>query len=187
MSDLNTLLAQLTAQTARLIKDRKPAVTLAPHVVEALSNPNHPHHPNRQEATVNTTTTVKDDDVSVALLLCPFPKAECDTLTARTGEPCGNLAHPDDEHDWASYDSSDVHQRTAEWEAQAQPRPTVIIQHFTPKKLPMTAIQRAQANAALETAMPGVRFGTNLRQHKAHQLLVEFVGLDDANQIMGGN
>lgn len=87
-------------------------------------------------------------------------------------------------HDWDAYDSSDIHQRTQEWEAQA--RQATVIQHFTPKRKPITANQRAQANAALMQEMPGVQFGANLRQHKAHAMLVDFLGLDTANTIMAG-
>lgn len=90
------------------------------------------------------------------------------------------------EHDWASYDSSDIHQRTAEWETQA--RQPVVIQHFVPKKrkLRITEAQRVQANAALDPIMPGVRLSEHLTQRKAHALLVEFVGVDVANTIMTG-
>lgn len=92
----------------------------------------------------------------------------------------------DGEHDWASYDSSDIHQRTAEWETQANMRPT--IQHFTPTRKPMriTAAQLAQANTALDKEMPGVTLGANLRQNKAHELLVGFLGADAADRIMTG-
>lgn len=88
-----------------------------------------------------------------------------------------------DEHDWTAYDSSDIHLRTQEWETQAQP---VAVQHFAPTRKPITAAQREQANAALATVMPGVQLGENMRQRKAHEILVSFLGVDAANLILAG-
>jgi hypothetical protein len=90
-----------------------------------------------------------------------------------------------DEHDWASYDSSDIHLRTQEWEAQTRP---TVIQHFVPKtrKLTITPTQREHANAALMRAMPGVQLGQNVSQRKAHELLVSFLGEATADTIMTG-
>lgn len=126
-------------------------------------------HNTRQEATVNTDTIELRER---------FANSE----TIREGA-INELVADMDEHDWDSYDSSDIHLRMQEWEAQARP---TVIQHFVPKKQPITATQREHANAALMKTMPGVQIGANLRQHTAYKLLVEFLGLDAANTIMGG-
>lgn len=95
------------------------------------------------------------------------------------------LAWSEPTHDWAAYDSSDIHERTAEWEAQAVAAERPVIQHFVAKKRTLiTATQREQANAALTVVMPGVRLSEHLRQSTAHKMLTDFVGLDAANRIM---
>lgn len=86
------------------------------------------------------------------------------------------------EHEWNTYDSSDIHQRQAEWEAQAAA--PVTIQQYTFPRERMTHAQFMRANAALANAVPGVQLGENMRQHRAHDVLSQFVGLDLATSLM---
>lgn len=89
-----------------------------------------------------------------------------------------------DMHDWAAYDSSDIHERTAEWEAQAVAAERPVIQHYTPKRVPLGETRRRHANQLLDHAMPGVRLGEGVSERLAHQMLTDFCSLDDANMIL---
>jgi hypothetical protein len=145
-------------------------------------------------------TPTKADFVLVNGPECPFVKAECDTLAARTGNECGNTHHADDEHDFASYDSSDIHLRTQEWERQARfdqcdntctvdcghckGNHALVVEFHAPAKLPITQAQRLNANDAIKGVFPGVQLGSNLSQRKAHEILASYVGLNAASNIM---
>ena len=167
MTTIAQLNDQLATINAKLHTIHKP-VTIAPHVMDALTDPNHPHHPNRKEATMPTTMH--------------------DPLVSRPGYTGISLDEITDdmldgEHDWDSYDSSDIHLRTQEWERQAH-----VIQHFVPtnRKLTITSTQRERANAEIAKVMPGVKLGMDLTQVKAHEVLASYVGVESANLIMAG-
>jgi hypothetical protein len=153
---MNTTLASINAQLAQLVAQTKEITTMT--------------------TTKRRPTRVREGILDGVVVIDMAERFEAEAAEA---------ARLDDMHDWASYDSSDIHLRTQEWEAQAaQP----VIQHFVPKgkKLTITSTQREHANAALTVAMPGVQLSATLRQAKAHELLVEFLGADAANRIMAG-
>lgn len=86
------------------------------------------------------------------------------------------------EHDFAAYDSSDIHLRTQEWEAQA--RKVAFIEFHAPAKIALTQAQHLAANDAMDAVAPGVRIGANVSQRKAHEILTSYIGLDSASALL---
>jgi hypothetical protein len=136
------------------------------------------HTPTTQEVTVNI------NDLMDMIRQQNEANSKTVTMLVGPGGTCKSFTDEGEhgEHDFASYDSSDIHMRTEEWERQG--REVAFIEFHAPKKVAITDAQRIAANARLERECPGIKFGSNLSQHKAHEILTSYIGLAEASRLM---